>query len=334
MASMSTDPSLPAPPGVEYCYRHPAEQTGVHCTRCGKPICPACMIEAPVGYQCPDCVAEARREFSRGPGRRIAVANAKAVSATNVLLAMIGAMFVVEIVIGGPNALLLGPSSRQLYDMGGAAAFFAQVQPVFRFLPGIATGQYWRLVTSMFLHVGLIHIAFNAYALYLFGTVIENELGRLRLLLIYFATGIFAGAASYAFGTPGVVGAGASGAIFGLFGAFFAYNFRRRRSALAAARLRQMIQLIVLNAILALSLHFIDWRAHLGGLVAGVAAGYVAEGWGNLSKRRVILVVGFSAILLAAASLVVWRTDQLSHDPVIGPYLAGASAQAGSGAAR
>ena len=94
-----------------------------------------------------------------------------------------------------------------------------------------------------------------------------------------------------------------------------------------------MIQLIVLNAILALSLHFIDWRAHLGGLVAGVAAGYVAEGWGNLSKRRVILVVGFSAILLAAAGLVVWRTDQLSHDPVIGPYLAGASAQAGSGAA-
>jgi len=318
MASMS-DPTLPAPPGIEYCYRHPTEQTGVHCTRCGKPICPACMIEAPVGYQCPDCVAEARREFRRGPGRRIAVANAKGVSATKVLLALIGAVFVLEVVKGGPNSILLGPSSRQLYDMGASAAFFPVFQPFLHLLPGIATGQYWRLVTNMFLHIGLIHLAFNAYALWLFGTVIENEMGRLRLLLIYFTTGIFASAASYAFGAPGAVGAGASGAIFGLFGAFFAYNYRRRSSALAAARLQQMIRLIVLNAILALSLHFIDWRAHLGGLVAGVAAGYVAEGWGNLSKRRVILVVGFAAILVAAFGLVVWRTADLERE--FGPLL-------------
>lgn len=308
---MSTDPSLPAPPGTEHCYRHPSEQTGVHCTRCGRPICPACMIEAPVGYQCPECVGEARREFRKGPGRRIAVANAKAMSATNVLLATIGAVFVAELVVAGPDALLLGPTSRQLYDMGGGAAFLAQIDPVFRVLPGIATGQYWRLVTSMFLHIGLIHLAFNAYALWLFGTAIERELGRVRFLLIYFATGIFASAASYAFGTPGAVGAGASGAIFGLFGAYLAYNYRRRGSALADARVQQMVRLIVLNAILALSLHFIDWRAHLGGLVAGLAAGYVAEGWGTLERRRRILVFGFAGILLAAAALVAWRTADL-----------------------
>jgi membrane associated rhomboid family serine protease len=279
------------------------------------------MIEAPVGYQCPECVAEARREFRKGPGRRIAVANAKRVSATNVLLAAIGAVFLAEFLRAGPDSLFLGPSSRQLYDMGAASAFFPLFQPTLRFLPGIATGQYWRLVTSMFLHIGIIHLAFNAYALWLFGTVIEQELGRLRFLLIYFTTGIFASAASYAFGTPGAVGAGASGAIFGLFGAFFAYNYRRRGSALAAARLQQMVRLIVLNAILALSLHFIDWRAHLGGLVAGVAAGYAAEGWGTLSKRRVILVVGFVAILVAAGGLVAWRTADLRNDPVIGPFL-------------
>jgi membrane associated rhomboid family serine protease len=269
------------------------------------------MIEAPVGYQCPECVGEARKEFRKGPGRRIAVANAKAMPATNVLLAAIGAVFVVELAVAGPGALLLGPSSRQLYDMGGGAAFFAQVDPVFRVLPGIATGQYWRLVTSMFLHIGLIHLAFNAYALWLFGTAIERELGRVRFLLIYFATGIFASAASYAFGTPGAVGAGASGAIFGLFGAYLAYNYRRRGSALADARVQQMVRLIVLNAILAISLHFIDWRAHLGGLVAGLAAGYVAEGWGTLERRRRILVFGFAGILLVAAALVAWRTADL-----------------------
>ena len=65
---------------------------------------------------------------------------------------------------------------------------------------GIAAGQYWRLVSSMFLHAGILHIAFNAYALWIFGSVVEQELGRARFVLIYFVTGLVASAASYAFG--------------------------------------------------------------------------------------------------------------------------------------
>ena len=62
---------LPSPPAptIEVCYRHPEVPTRVHCTRCERPICPDCMIPAPVGFQCPECVAEARREFRKGPGR-------------------------------------------------------------------------------------------------------------------------------------------------------------------------------------------------------------------------------------------------------------------------
>jgi membrane associated rhomboid family serine protease len=296
---MATDPTLPAPPEIEYCYRHPAEETRVHCTRCGRPICPECMIPAPVGYQCPECVAEARKEFRQGPGRRIAVAQAKGISATNALLAVILAVFAVELAVAGPGSLLLGPSTKQLYNLGASAGF------------AVAMGQDWRLFTSMFLHIGIIHLAFNCYALWLFGNAVEQEFGRLRFLLIYFATGLFASAASYAFGPINVVGAGASGAVFGLFGAFIAYNYRRRDTAIAAARLRQMMGLIVLNAVIALSFGFIDWRAHAGGLVAGIAAGYVGEGWGNLSRRRVVLVVGFAGIVLATLALVVWRTTSL-----------------------
>ena len=80
MAVHMDETSLPPPPATglpEYCYRHPNVETGVHCTRCGKPICPECMIPAPVGHQCPDCVDEARREFRQGPGRRIAAANVR-----------------------------------------------------------------------------------------------------------------------------------------------------------------------------------------------------------------------------------------------------------------
>jgi Tat protein translocase TatC len=81
----------PAPPTIEYCYRHPSVQTGVHCTRCGRPICTECMIPAPVGYQCPECVQQARREFRQGPGRpRLRVSG---LSATKLLLVALLAGF-------------------------------------------------------------------------------------------------------------------------------------------------------------------------------------------------------------------------------------------------
>jgi membrane associated rhomboid family serine protease len=298
----------PPPPTTERCYRHPDVETGVHCTRCGRPICPDCMIAAPVGHQCPECVAEARREFRAGPGRRIAVANVRRrASVTTVLLTLLGAMFVVEVATGGSGSLMTGPSVKRLVDLGASVALFPGPGGG---VIGIAAGQYWRLVTAMFLHAGLLHIAFNAYALWIFGTVVEQELGRLRLLLIFFVTGFFASAASYAFG-PGAVGVGASGAIFGIFGAFIAYNYRRRDLAIAAARLRSALMLIVINAVLAFSIAGIDWRAHAGGLAAGLVAGYAAEGTGSMSTRRAILVLGFSGILLAAVMLVVWHTAQL-----------------------
>jgi membrane associated rhomboid family serine protease len=304
--------TLPPPPptGVpEYCYRHPNVETGVHCTRCGRPICPECMIPAPVGHQCPECVAEARREFRQGPGRRIAAANIRRrASATTVLLALIGGVFLLEVATGGSGSLSTGPSGLKLINLG-ASIGLAQLPN--GDVVGIATGQYWRLVSVMFLHAGILHIAFNAYALWIFGTVVEQELGRLRFLLIFFATGIVASAASYAFGPPFVVGVGASGAIFGIFGAFVAYNYRRRHLAIAAARLRSAVMIVVINMVLAFSIQGIDWRAHVGGFIAGLFAGFAAEGVGTRANRQTILVVGFLGLLVVAVALVAWRTAEL-----------------------
>jgi membrane associated rhomboid family serine protease len=310
--------SLPPPPPTsvpEHCYRHPNVETGVHCTRCGRPICPDCMIPAPVGHQCPECVNEARREFRRGPGRRIAAANIRRrASVTTALLVLIGAVFLLEIVNGGPGSLMTGPSGLKLIDLGASVAL-AQLPN--GDVVGIATGQYWRLVSAMFLHAGLLHIAFNAYALWIFGSVVEQELGRLRFLLIYFATGIVASAASYAFG-PNAVGVGASGAIFGIFGAFVTYNYRRRHLAIAAARLRSAVTIVVINMVLALSIQGIDWRAHVGGFLAGLFAGFAAEGVGTPSARRTILVVGFAGLLAVAFGLVSWHTSELQSQ--LGPF--------------
>lgn len=294
---MAEDPTpQPPAPTVEVCYRHPNEQTRVHCTRCGRPICPECMIPAPVGFQCPECVAQARREFRQGPGRPFR----GGVNATKALLYAIAAIFVLEVVVGGPQSLLNGPNFHRLIDLGALQPFL------------IADGQYWRLFSAMFLHAGLLHIGFNAYALWLFGSMIETNLGRTQMVLVYVVSGFLASAASYAFGPAETVGVGASGAIFGIFGAFIAYNYRRRHLALASANLRWAATLLLLNLFLAFGFGGrIDWRAHLGGLIAGLAAGAVAEGWGPRSQRRLVQVGGFVALVALGVALVVWRTNQI-----------------------
>lgn len=297
---MPDEPPAPPPaPTIEVCYRHPTVQTRVHCTRCERPICTDCMIQAPVGFQCPECVEEARREFRRGPGRAVRGGT----GATQILLFAIVAMYVVEVVKGGPGSLLQGPDGRTLFDLGA-------MHPL-----AIADGQYWRLFSAMFLHAGLLHLGFNAYALWLFGRGIENSLGRTWFLVIYFVSGFVASATSYAFGNIGGIAVGASGAIFGIFGAFIAYNYRRRNTALGAANLRSALMLIVLNALLALGYGAIDWHAHLGGLLAGLWIGYVADSMSSRRNARPMQVVSILALVGVGIALVVWRTDAIRALP-------------------
>ena len=177
----------------------------------------------------------------------------------------------------------------------------------------VAQGQYWRLFTSMFLHIGLLHIAFNMWALYLFGTLVEDAYGSAWYAAIYFATGFIAAVASFTFSPLGTVAAGASGAIFGVFGAWIAFNFRRRGSALAEANLRGALQLIVLNFLILFVYHGIDWRAHLGGLIAGLAAGWLAEGAGPRSVRPVVQAGGYGILIALAIVVVVVRAHAINQ---------------------
>jgi membrane associated rhomboid family serine protease len=265
------------------------------------------MIPAPVGYQCPECVAQARREFRRGPGRPFR----GGMTVTKALLYAIAAVFVVEVLTGGPRALFEGPNAGRLIDLGAMQPFL------------IADGQYWRLFTAMFLHAGVLHIGFNAYALWLFGSIVESNLGRTRMVVIYVLSGFLASVASYAFGPESSVGVGASGAIFGIFGAFIAFNYRRRHLAMAEANLRWAGMLILLNILLAFAFGGrIDWRAHVGGLIAGLAAGTFAEGWGTRSQRRLVQVAGLVGLAALGIALVVWRTAEIRELPFFDEGLA------------
>jgi membrane associated rhomboid family serine protease len=287
---------LPSPPAptIEVCYRHPDVQTRVHCTRCDRPICPDCMIPAPVGHQCPECVEQARRDFRSGPGRALR----GGVSATKALLVAIAIPFVIEVVVGGPQALF-SPSGLLLFDLGA-------MQPI-----AVADGQFWRLFTAMFLHAGLLHVALNAYFFWLFGRMVEASFGRTWMVLIYVVAGFLASVASYAFGPVTTLAVGASGAISGVFGAFIAYNYRRREHAMNAANLRLALTVIVLNAVIAIGYSSIDWRAHVGGLVAGFALGYLADSSGPARQRAVVRFAGVATLVVIGIALVLWRTAEI-----------------------
>jgi membrane associated rhomboid family serine protease len=307
---------MPPPPIRERCYRHPDVETGVHCTRCGRPICPDCMIPAPVGHQCPECVAEARREYRRGPGRQIAVANVKSTSVTKLVLIAIAIGYVWELIIaGGPGSLFEGPSGQALVDAGALVPFTGGSGA--QLVGGIVGGEWWRLLSSIFLHAGVIHLALNAYVLWIFGTAIERDIGRVSTLAVFLVTGVFAGATSFAFASGFRVAVGASGAIFGLVGAFVAYNYLRRSHVLAQARLRSALSMLLINLVIGFSIPVIDWRAHLGGLVAGLVAGFAVDPSRPAAIRRVAAAGGLVALLAIAAALVAYRSAQISADPSI-----------------
>jgi len=138
----------------------------------------------------------------------------------------------------------------------------------------IVMGEYWRLLTCCFLHVGIVHLAFNTYALYILGTEVEAFYGRSRFTIIYLLAGLFGSLASFALDPA--LAAGASGAIFGLVGTLAAFYWRQRGTfgAIAQRRLANVVMVAALNIFIGFTTPGIDNFAHLGGLVAGLILGW------------------------------------------------------------
>lgn len=141
--------------------------------------------------------------------------------------------------------------------------------------PAIEAGQYWRFLTPMVLHGGIIHLAFNSYALYALGPETERVFGTWRFLAIYLIAG-FAGTLASYIRSPGL-SIGASGAIFGLIGALAAFFYRAKALIGAEASRQQVTQLVsmaAINIVLGFTIPTIDNAAHIGGMLAGAATGF------------------------------------------------------------
>ena len=140
----------------------------------------------------------------------------------------------------------------------------------------VADGEWWRLVTVALVHAGPIHLFFNMYALWIVGPLLEALYGSARFVAIYVLAAAAGSAASFVI-NPGIDGVGASGAIFGLFGAIFVTDRVHRPALTRSARslTTQIGMLIVINLVIGFAVPFIDWAAHIGGLLAGAWLGFV-----------------------------------------------------------
>ena len=168
----------------------------------------------------------------------------------------------------------------------------------------VAQGEAWRLLSSMFLHAGFAHLALNMISLYFLGSFIEGAFGRGRFLALYLLSGISGGLAYLYFGAFDGAAVGASGAIFGLLGGVLGYSLRRGTFSWQNPLIRQLLILLALNLYLGFSIPNISNTAHIGGLLGGIAFGWLVAPTVYAQKRLrafspVVVLLGAEVILLA-----------------------------------
>ena len=240
------------------------------------------MVPAPVGFQCPECVAGAAASIPQVT----TVAGGAPISKPAVTYTLIGinvAIFALQFAVG-VNAVA--------GDWG--------MWPV-----GIAVGgEWWRLVTAAFLHGSILHVAFNMYVLFALGPTLERILGHGRYLTLYLLAALGGGVASYVFSDIRTVSVGASGAIFGLMGALVVAGRRLRYD------ITQVLILLGINVVIGFVSPGVDWRAHLGGLVTGAVVAAIMV-FPEKRHRTAIQAGGLVAVVLVLAALAMWRTAQI-----------------------
>lgn len=252
------------------CYRHPSRETGVSCSSCGRPICTDCMTPTPVGMRCPGCARE-----------RTKVKTLRSIPTTprvtEVLIAINVIAFIAEVASGLP---LAGGQTGNVLIKGGLYG------------PAITEQhEYWRILTSGFLHYSLLHIAFNMFFLYIMGRMLEPAIGPLNFLVVYLVSLLAASFGALLF-EPDALTVGASGACFGVLGALIVVAYNRRISLWQSG----LGLTLVINIVFSFSVAGISIGGHLGGLIGGLITGAVIV---ELDERR-----GLRSAALAACAAV------------------------------
>lgn len=273
------------------CSWHPDRTTALTCSRCGRPACPECLTPASVGFHCRACVAEARAAQRSAAPRTVAGAR---MGGRTVAGAMHGAQPRITYGLIGLNVLvfvIVAAQARSLSDFGGSSVFNGSL-----LVPMVvAGGEWWRLVSSGFLHLSVTHIALNMLALYFIGLGLERVLGAWRYSTLYLLSLLGGSASVMLFDGVTSASAGASGAIFGLMGALLVTLKRLKLD------MRQAGIIIAINVVATFAIPGISWQAHLGGLVVGalVGAGLVYAPAKNRQQWQIATCVAMGLVLIA-----------------------------------
>jgi membrane associated rhomboid family serine protease len=236
------------------------------------------MISAPVGFQCPECVASAQ---VAAPKTKFGGSFISVPKVTRAIMATCVGVFALSMLLGS-FALDFGMIPQE-----------------------IAQGQWWRLLTSTLLHSGILHLLFNMYALYWLGPQLERTLGYFRFAALYVLAALGGSVASYWFSDLNTVSVGASGAIFGLITATIVIG-RQMQSDVS-----QLVLLLGLNVVIGFLQPGIDWRAHFGGAVVGAVTAYLYT-MGTRLNRDQIHRIGLAGIFVFLVLATLARNAQVS----------------------
>jgi len=268
------------------CYRHPDRETYVSCSECGRGICPDCMVFAPVGIRCPDHanVGGVKRTPQRTVRHVRGSVGGVAAPVTSALIALNVLVYLVTVGQGGG----INAPGGTLFEKGALVGFL------------VGEGDWWRLFTAMFLHAGLLHIAFNMLALWWLGSVVEQAIGPLRFLLLYLASGLAGSAGALLISGLDVPTVGASGAIFGIMGALLVLEYLQTGSFAG-----QAMTMIVINLAITFAIPNISIGGHIGGLIGGVVGTFALAKTRYAQPRSVgpalVVLVGAVSVAVAVA---------------------------------
>ncbi len=304
--------------GVPTCYRHPDRETYIRCQRCDRPICPDCMREAAVGFQCPSCVSQGAKETRSGKTAYGGSRSGNPALTSMVLVALNAAVWAAIVATGWHasrlvDRLALVPTGRcfseadsdNYYPTVTSQAVCDRLGGDGDWYPGVADGAYWQLLTSAFAHVEIWHIAFNMLALWFLGPQLEAALGRARFLALYLVSALAGSVVVLWFSPENTATLGASGAIFGLLGALLVIAYK------VGGDVQGLLSWLAINAVLTFLVPNVSWQGHLGGFAGGlvIAAALV---YAPRERRTTFQVVGVVLVALALVGATVARVAVLS----------------------
>lgn len=279
------------------CYRHKNVETAVSCSECGRPICPDCMVFAPVGIHCPECSHQRESRVPRAKPSQTVRQFTRAGTSDLVTRVLVGINVLIYIAQVAESGSLSGVGG-QLFLKGAL------------FGPAVADGDWWRIVTAGFLHGSPIHLLFNVLMLWWFGRALEALIGPRRFLALY-AISLLAGSAGALLLSPTTPVVGASGAVFGILGAGLLLE---RRGIYVFGGAAFMI--VALNVVISFVIPRISVGGHLGGLVGGVLVMLVMSNFGRsnpaYTRTTAPVVAGLVCIAIASVAIVYLRVRGLA----------------------